>query len=280
MPRLRRRVGAAQRQLAARLRRDQHRAHRERVPVVLLEAVVGEVRGREVELQVGRPVAAVGAREEERLGDRRGERAAAPHSHSSAAPGFSASSSESPIVDSQMQTQKGWSWRFAPTPGSSTAARCPRLAQLVGIADPREHQQLRGADRSGGEDDLAAGAGGRERRLAGEPDARRPAVASSSSPSAVAPVATVRFGRPQAGLQEGVGGAPAAAVPLRHLAQAHAARVAVVVVGVERDSPARAPRRPSGRSACAGCAGRDVERAAVAVRRRGAPASWCSERMK
>ena len=45
---------------------------------MLLEAVLGEERRGEVELQVGRPVAAVGAGEDERLADARGEWAAAP----------------------------------------------------------------------------------------------------------------------------------------------------------------------------------------------------------
>ena len=55
----------------------EHRRQRQRVPVERPGAVVDEVRGREVELQVGRGQPGPAAHERERLGDRRGQRPAA-----------------------------------------------------------------------------------------------------------------------------------------------------------------------------------------------------------
>ena len=46
-------------------------------------------------------------------------------SHSATALGFSASASEPPTTDSQTQTTYGWSCRFPPTPGRSTATGTP-----------------------------------------------------------------------------------------------------------------------------------------------------------
>ena len=55
----------------------------------------------------------------------------------------------------QISGTTGWSWRFSPTPARSTAHVDAELAQVVGRADAGEHQQLRGVDRTAGEDDLA-----------------------------------------------------------------------------------------------------------------------------
>jgi hypothetical protein len=68
------RIGGAQREAAAAARRDERRSHREAAALGLQEAVLHEVRGPEVQLQVGRRQIAARAQEAAGLGDVRGER--------------------------------------------------------------------------------------------------------------------------------------------------------------------------------------------------------------
>ena len=56
------------------------------------------------------------------------------------------------------QRAEMWSCRFLPTPVSGDARAMPCAVQFVGIADAREHQQLRRVDDAAGEDHLAVGA--------------------------------------------------------------------------------------------------------------------------
>ena len=50
----------------------------------------------------------------------------------------------------------GWFFMLRPTPGRSWTGSTPDVAQVVGGADAGEHEQLRGCDGAGGQDDLVA----------------------------------------------------------------------------------------------------------------------------
>ena len=62
------------------------------------------------------------------------------------------------VGTSQISVTKGWSWRLRPTPRQVVARLHAGRAQLVGRADARQQQELRRADRAGGEQHLALGA--------------------------------------------------------------------------------------------------------------------------
>ena len=79
-------------------------------------------------------------------------------SHSARNRGCSATNRVSVSETSQMTVTNGWSWRLAPTPGSGVADVDPDGAQLRRVSDPRELEQLRGADGAGAEHDLALSA--------------------------------------------------------------------------------------------------------------------------
>ena len=252
-----------------------------RVPVVLLEPVIGEVGGGEVELEVGRPVAAVGAGEEERprrpvdvSGPRRRSR------KSTRAAGFSASASEPPIGDVP-DPDHGRVVLEVRADGRERrpSASIPIARELLGVADPGEHQQLRRADRAGREDHLAAGPRDRHRGLPRELDAAHPAV-GELEPERRRGGQDRQVRPPGGGPQEGVGGAPAPTVLLRRLDDADAVGLAVVVVGVEREAALPAASTIRSVSARGLRGGATLSSAADAVASATAPASWCSERMK
>ena len=122
-------------------------------------------------------------------------------------------------------------------PGGSRRRRAGRGATSTPSARscsagpmPGQHQQLRGADRAGGEDHLAAGASTCSRpRVAGSgrrSRARRRARRAAPSRR----VTTSRFGRLHRRAQVGVGGAPALAVALGDLDQRRAVLLGAVVV--------------------------------------------------
>ena len=160
-----------------------------------------------------------GADERERLGDGRGQRPAAPQQPlRRGTAGCSASTSE-PRSTSQTTVMNGWSWRFSPTPARRPRPSMPSARSCVGRPDAGQHQQLRGAERAGGEDDLARGVGRRARRP--QPVAVGDAGGALAAPAAirstVAPVTTWRFAAVADRAQVGVVGAPALAVALGHL---------------------------------------------------------------
>ncbi len=222
-----------------------------------------------MELQVGRPGAAVGAGEQERLGDRRGQRPAPPQQPVEQrarllAVGERAADRRLPDADAE-----GVVLEVGADPGKLDRGLDPGRFELAALADAGQHQQLRGADRAGREHDLLARPHGRRGRLAGELDAAD-ALAVELEPDRRDPGGDRQVRQPLGRAQERVCGAPAPPLALRHLDHADPGRLAVVVVVVGRVAGgaagadhqvgelARAPRR------------RDVQQPAVAVGRRGA----------
>ncbi len=217
-----------------------------------------------MELEVGGTVAAVGSGEQERLRDGRGERAAAPEQ-------------EVQQRGRLLGVGEGGADRRVPDPddvGVVLEVRADRrqrrdhvdaeAGELVGVADPREHQQLRRADRTGGEDHLAPGPGDGHVRLTAHLDA-------ADAPRRDFEAVRERAGQDRqvrpagGGTQEGVGAAPAPAPLLGHLDRGDAVRFAVVVVGIGGiAAPAGGGDHQLGQRARAARRG-DVEQAAVAV---------------
>ena len=141
----------------------------------------------------------------------------------------------------QVMPAEMWSCRLRPTPRSGTAGAMPCAAQVVGVADPRQHQQLRRVDDAAGEDHLALGAGHRgvaaaaifdpDRAAALEHDPGRQRAGLDREPGA-------RQGRPQIGHRRAA--PPSVADRLLAAGEAFLAG-AVVVVGC------RVPGRRAGR---------------------------------
>ena len=222
-----------------------------------------------MELEVGRAVAAVGAGEEECLADGRRERAAPPREEVEQRGGLLGVGERTadrrvPDPDLERMVLEVRADRRARRP----RRRC-RSPELLGVADPRQHEQLRGADRAGREDHLPPRPGDRHRRLAAELDA------------ADAPVGDLEPERGRRGqdrqvraaggrAQEGVGGAPPPAVLLRRLDEAVPFGLAVVVVGVDREAALPAGLDHQVGEAARAAQGRDVEQSADAVGRGGA----------
>ena len=199
------------------------------MPVELLRAVVDEVRGREVVLDVGRRQAGPGADERERLGDGRRQRAAA---------------AQQPLrqvarvlrVDERVgldladDGDERVVLQVLADPARVDLDVDAERAQLLGGPDPGEQQQLRGAERAGGEDHLARGlrdalapeavpVGDARGPPAGQLHALHGGAGDDLEVAAVAHRAQV-----------GVVGAPALAVALRDLAQRRSVLLRAVVV--------------------------------------------------
>ena len=144
-----------------------------------------------------------------------------------------------------------WSCRFSPTPGSSCATAMPCCAQQRRRADARELQQLRRADRAGGQDHRAR----RRAAICAPPSslrhstprgraARRRRAARARSRCTIAPVRTCRLRAALHRPQEGLAGVPAHAALLVDLEVADAFVVAAVeVVAGAGCRPAAPPAR-------------------------------------
>ena len=149
-----------------------------------------------------------------------------------------------------MRVTNGWSCRLRPTPGQ-VVARPPRRRARNSSAEPMpvSMQQLRRADRARGQDHLALRSNdARARalvRIARQSRGRRDIESEDC-----APVTTSRFGRFERRAQEGVGGAPAAAVALGDLEHRRAVLLGPVVV--VRSAGCRSPRSPRGTSRSSG----------------------------
>ena len=197
-----------------------------------------------MELDVGRRQAGAAAHEREGLGHRAwsaGRTCAA--ANSARYFGCSASSSEPPPVDSKMHTQVRVVLQVLPDAVELVKDRDADLAEVIGRADAREHQQLRGAVGAGGEDDLA----GRARELLGAlacrgSAPRSPRVPSSSTAQHLGAGDDLEVRPLEHGLEVGVGRAPAAAVLLGDLRPGGAVLLGAVVVGRCAGCPRRLGR--------------------------------------
>ena len=218
-----------------------------------------------MELDVGRAVVAVGAGEQEGLGDGRGERAA---------------TAEQEVEQGRrlLGVGKRGTDRRVPDPdhvgvileiGADRGQRDPRLdagrGELVRVADPGQHQELRGADRAGGEDHLVPRPGDGHRGPAAQLHAADP-VAADLEAEGGCPGQDGQVRAPRGRPQERIGGAPPAPLLLGHLdgRDAVGRAVVVVAVGVVAEVAGGADHQLGQRARAA--QRRDVEQPAVAVR--------------
>ena len=128
----------------------------------------------------------------------------------------------------------GWSIRFSPTPGRSTTGANAVRPQLLGRADPRQHQQLRRHQGAGRDDHLAVGEG---------PVLAASGIAVGDADGAAILQIDPRHRRVEAQRKaaivgerrnKGIGGAAAPTAPVHELVEADAALRVAVEIGVER----------------------------------------------
>ncbi len=137
------------------------------------------------------------------------------------------------------------------------------LGEMRRRADAGEHQQLRGVDRGGREDDLAAGPDGLAARGADDLDAGGAALRDDDAGGEAGDDGDVAAG--DRGAQVGVGGGPAAAAPDRLLHRAEALLLLAVVVVGELEAGLGAGLDEGVVERVAARAAGDVQRAVVAA---------------